>query len=147
MNSKSATTKFKKTCSKMGITKKDMKPGCLMTKAKDNERDNGKPESKAHERSESKVVEKAEDMHSKKKMTVGAKLAFKKSQVVKLKVNNKIKGYGDSEKATNTIRINLKKHKGDKKEIKDTLQHEANHLLNWKASEKKIRDKTYKQLN
>lgn len=62
----------------------------------------------------------------------------RKSQKVKLKVNNRIRAYGEQE--GKTITINLRKHKNDTSEIADTLTHEMYHVKHPKATEKK----TYK---
>lgn len=55
-------------------------------------------------------------------------------------VNNKLKEYGNEEKGR--IEINVKKHKGDKAELADTIKHEILHRKHPKSSEKSIQKKT-----
>lgn len=67
-----------------------------------------------------------------------------KRKLVKYKVNNRIKDYGqeiDHPNGSHTILVNKKKHKGKKGELIDTLTHETLHAQHPKWSEKK----TYKQ--
>ena len=56
----------------------------------------------------------------------------------KVSVDNKQKYYGTTDTNKKTITINVKKHKGDKKELKDTISHEKAHVDNPQASERQI---------
>ena len=56
----------------------------------------------------------------------------------KIVVDNHIKAFGEEEGGK--IKINVAKHKGDKKELADTVFHESYHAKHPKATEKK----TYK---
>lgn len=56
----------------------------------------------------------------------------------KFKVNNKMKAYGQMDPKTNNIEVNLKKHRGDKRELADTIKHEMLHVKHPKASEKEV---------
>lgn len=58
----------------------------------------------------------------------------------KIVVDNHIKAYGEEEGGN--IKINLRKHKGDKAEIADTLVHEEYHVKHPKATEKVTYKKT-----
>ncbi len=71
----------------------------------------------------------------------GAKLPeHKKRKKVSLRVNNKIKEYGNEQGGK--IEINVRKHRGDKAELADTIRHEMLHAKHPKASEKSIQKKT-----
>jgi len=67
-------------------------------------------------------------------------LHARKKKKVKITVNNKLKEYGNEENGK--IEINLRKHKGDKAELADTIHHELLHAKHPKASEKQIQKKT-----
>lgn len=56
----------------------------------------------------------------------------------KFKVNNKMKSLGRMNTKTNVIEINKKKHKGDKKELADTIKHELTHVKHPKMKEKQV---------
>ena len=75
----------------------------------------------------------------------GAKLPehvkVKKSRKKKgIFVNNKLREFGNEENGR--IEINIRKHKGDKAELADTLKHELLHRRHEKAHEKTIYKKT-----
>ncbi len=55
---------------------------------------------------------------------------------LKIKINNKIKSYGQSDTQSGLIEINKKKHKNDKKQLADTIKHEIYHVKHPQASEK-----------
>ena len=55
-------------------------------------------------------------------------------------VNNKLKEFGNEENGR--IEINVRKHKGDKAQLADTLHHELMHRAHPKMSEKKVYKKT-----
>lgn len=65
-----------------------------------------------------------------------------KKKKLKIGVDNKLKGaYGETtiEKGKPTIvRINVKKHKGDKAELADTIKHELMHAQHPKMHEKTV---------
>lgn len=63
----------------------------------------------------------------------------------KLSVNNKLKGaLGQMDPNTNRIEINVKKHKGDKKELASTIKHEMLHVKHPKMTEKEVYKKSRK---
>ncbi len=60
-------------------------------------------------------------------------------------VNNKMKGaMGRMNTSTNKIEVNLKAHKGDKKELASTIKHELMHVKHPKMTEKEVYKKTAK---
>ena len=59
------------------------------------------------------------------------KLPKRKKKVV---IDNHIKAFGEEEGGK--IKINVRKHKGDKKELADTIVHESYHAKHPKATEK-----------
>lgn len=60
----------------------------------------------------------------------------KKAKIV---VNNKLKrSFGAMNPKTNKIEINLKAHKGDKKELASTIKHEILHVKHPKMTEKEV---------
>ena len=61
---------------------------------------------------------------------------------LKIRVNNKIRSYGQEDDRTGEIQINVRKHKGDKKELADTIKHEVIHLHHPKMHEKTVYKKT-----
>lgn len=66
----------------------------------------------------------------------------KKAKIV---VNNKLKGaFGDMNPKTNEVRINVKKHKGDKAELASTIKHEMLHVKYPKMTEKEVYKKSRK---
>lgn len=67
---------------------------------------------------------------------------MKRNKKYKIVVNNKIKAYGQSDTRTKLIEVNKKKHKGNKKELADTVLHEIKHLQHPKWSEKKVANST-----
>ncbi len=72
-----------------------------------------------------------------------------KKKKPKIQVNNKLKGaLGASEfkgkKPTGKIEINVKKHKGDKKELASTVKHELMHVKHPKMTEKEVYKRTRK---
>ncbi len=72
-----------------------------------------------------------------------------KRSKVSISVNNKLKGaLGSSEfkgkKATGKIQINVKKHKGDLRELASTVKHEMMHVRRPNATEKEVYKATAK---
>lgn len=64
---------------------------------------------------------------------------------VKLKVNNKMKkGLGRMDTRTGQIEINVKAHRGDKRELASTIKHELMHVKHPKMTEKEIYKRTAK---
>jgi hypothetical protein len=63
-----------------------------------------------------------------------------KKKKIKIVRNDKLKEYGNQQ--GNKIEINVRKHKGSKAELADTIKHELNHAKHPKASEKTIQKKT-----
>lgn len=61
---------------------------------------------------------------------------------LKYKVDNKIKAYGDYDEKTGIAKINVKKHKGDKKQLADTIRHEKYHHDHPKAKERSVNKNT-----
>jgi hypothetical protein len=57
-----------------------------------------------------------------------------KSKKKKIVVDNHISGYGEEEGGK--IKINVRRHKGDKQELADTVFHESYHAKHPKATEK-----------
>lgn len=72
--------------------------------------------------------------------TKGKRLPLRKKKKPTLVVNNKLKEYGNEQGGR--IEINVKKHKGNKAELADTIHHELLHKKHPKATEKVIRKKT-----
>ncbi len=74
----------------------------------------------------------------------------KKKKKPEVTVNNKLKGaLGASEfkkgnKPTGRIEINVKKHKGDKRELASTIKHEMMHIKHPKMTEKEVYKRTAK---
>lgn len=70
---------------------------------------------------------------------------------LKIGVNNKLKGaFGETVIAKGkptVIRINVKRHKGDKAELADTVKHELFHAKHPKASEKATQKAMPKTIN
>lgn len=62
----------------------------------------------------------------------------KKYKGYKFKVDNSHKYYGTTDTEKKTVVINVKKHKGDKQELKDTIAHEKKHIDNPQLSEKQV---------
>ena len=62
-------------------------------------------------------------------------------------VDNKIKEYGIYDEKTGVAKINVKKHKGDKAQIADTIKHERYHHEHPQASEKATMKNTGKLEN
>ena len=67
---------------------------------------------------------------------------MRKNKKYKIVVNNKIKAYGQTDTRTKLIEINRKKHKGNKKELADTIKHEITHIQHPKWTEKKVANST-----
>lgn len=61
---------------------------------------------------------------------------------IKIKINNKMRAYGSYDEKTRTLEVNKKKHKGDKKELADTVKHELLHVKHPKMTEKMTYKKT-----
>lgn len=66
----------------------------------------------------------------------------KKRKKLKIKVDNKIRAFGEEDDKTGQIKINVRKHKGDKAELADTIKHELIHLRSPKMHEKTVYKKT-----
>lgn len=64
----------------------------------------------------------------------------KKKVKPKIVVNNHIKAYGQTDTDTGVVEINKKKHRGDKRQLTDTIKHEIFHVKHPQATEKQ----TYK---
>lgn len=64
----------------------------------------------------------------------------------KFKVDNSHKYYGTTDTNKKTVVINVKKHKGDKKELADTISHEKKHIDNPQMSERQV-EKEHKSNN
>jgi len=47
-----------------------------------------------------------------------------------------MRSYGSADTKTGAVHINVKKHKGDKKQLADSIKHEIYHVKHPKASEK-----------
>lgn len=63
----------------------------------------------------------------------------------KISVNNKMKrGLGRMDPKTNKVEINVKAHKGDKKELASTVKHELLHVKHPKMTEKEVYKKSRK---
>lgn len=60
----------------------------------------------------------------------------------KIKINNHLKAYGQEDDKTGQIEINVKKHKGNKAELADTIKHELLHQKHPKMHEKTVYKKT-----
>jgi hypothetical protein len=78
------------------------------------------------------------------KSSKGMKLPkrVKKHKKLKIKVDNKLKAYGEEDDKNGQIKINIKKHKGNKSELADTIRHELIHLHHPKMHEKTVYKKT-----
>lgn len=80
----------------------------------------------------------------------GAKLPkhVKGKKKYKMKVDNKIKSYGEMNPKTNEIKINVKSHKKkgklDKAELASTIKHEIMHVKHPKRTEKEVTKLTAK---
>lgn len=72
----------------------------------------------------------------------------KKYKGFKVKVDNNMRDFGETDLEKKTIRINRKKSlkKGGHKELKDTLIHEKLHAKHPKMHEKTVRRKTKRKL-
>jgi len=66
---------------------------------------------------------------------------MKKAQKIKYKVNNKLRGFGETDFERRKITVNKKKNKkqGSRGELINTIVHEDLHLKRPKAKEKTIR--------
>ncbi len=77
-----------------------------------------------------------------KGLKLPARVAKKK---IKLKVDNKMRGaLGMMDPKTNKVRINVKAHKGDKRELASTIKHEMMHVTHPKMTERQVYKKTAK---
>lgn len=65
----------------------------------------------------------------------------KKNTKAKLVVNNKMKAFGQMDPKTNVVEVNLKKHKGDKIELANTIHHELLHVKHPDMSERDVKNK------
>lgn len=61
----------------------------------------------------------------------------------KIKVDNHLKYFGETDTKTGVVKINVKKHKGNRQELANTLKHELYHVKHPKAFEKT----TYKKVD
>lgn len=73
-----------------------------------------------------------------------SKKSKKKPKIV---INNKMKAFGQTDVKTKVVEINKKKHKGDKKQLADTIKHELYHVKHPKATEKQTYKNTGKLEN
>jgi len=70
---------------------------------------------------------------------------FTKKKKYNISVNNKLKGaFGSMNPKTNHIEINVKKHKGDKRELASTIKHELMHVNHPKMTERQVYKRTAK---
>lgn len=60
----------------------------------------------------------------------------------KLVINNHIKSYGQVDMDSHKVEVNVKKHKGDKKQLADTIKHELLHIKHPAMKEKDVYKKT-----
>lgn len=76
----------------------------------------------------------------------GARLPerIKKKKKPSIIVKNHLKEFGNYNERTRRIEINVKKHKGDRAQLADTIDHELNHVKHPRASERWIRKKTHR---
>lgn len=65
---------------------------------------------------------------------------LKRKKKPRISVNNHLKEYGNEQGGK--IEINVKKHRGDRLELADTVKHEMNHAKYPNAKEKTIKKKT-----
>lgn len=71
----------------------------------------------------------------------------KKKVKPKIVINNKMKAYGQTDTKTGVVEINKKKHKGDNKQLADTVKHEIYHVNHPQATEKETYKNTGKLEN
>lgn len=63
----------------------------------------------------------------------------KHKKKAKIVINNKLRGdFGAMDPDTNKVEINVKSHKGDKRELASTIKHELLHVKNPKMTEKEV---------
>jgi len=74
-------------------------------------------------------------------------LHVKHKKKPKIVVNNKMEGFGSADVKTGKIQINVKRHKGDKRQLADSVKHEIYHLKHPQASEKATMKNTGKLEN
>lgn len=67
--------------------------------------------------------------------------AMKMKKKAKLVVNNNMKAFGQMNPKTNKVEINVKKHKGDKTELANSIHHELLHVKHPNMSEKDVANK------
>jgi hypothetical protein len=72
---------------------------------------------------------------------------MRKKKKAKIIVNNNIKAFGQMDPKTNVVEINKKKHKGDKRQLADTIKHELLHVKHPKMTEKAVYKKTAPELS
>lgn len=65
----------------------------------------------------------------------------------KFKINNKMKPYGMTDTSSGVVQINVKKHKGDRRQLADTIKHELIHVKHPKMHEKAVYKKTKPELS
>ncbi len=70
-----------------------------------------------------------------------------KKKKAKFVINNRMKAYGQTDTKTNVVEINKKKHKGDKRQLADTIKHELLHVKHPKMKEKTVYQKTKSELS
>ncbi len=72
--------------------------------------------------------------------------SLKKKKKAKIVVNNHMRAFGQTDTKTKVVEINKKKHKGDKRELADTIKHELLHVKHPKMHEKTVYKKTKKEI-
>lgn len=65
----------------------------------------------------------------------------------KFKIDNHLKAYGEEDDRTGVIKVNVKKHKGDKQELANTVKHELMHFHHPKMKEKTVYKKLKGQIH
>ena len=65
----------------------------------------------------------------------------------KFKIDNCLDAYGEEDDKTGIIKVNVKKHKGDKQELANTIKHELMHNRHPKMKEKTVYKKLKGQIH
>lgn len=68
-----------------------------------------------------------------------------KKKKAKVMVNNKIRAFGQMDPKTNVVEINVRKHKGDKTELANSIHHELLHVKYPNMKEKEVANKADKE--
>ncbi len=72
---------------------------------------------------------------------------YPKKKKAKMVVNNNMKAFGQMDPKTNVVEVNLKKHKGDKTELANTIHHELLHDKHPDMSERDVKNKADRETN